>query len=53
MRQRHVLPLYFARRIQDHTGATVYVLLSDDEKCLTKDLSFGGSTGTTRDLPVR
>ncbi|PSQ17154.1 tryptophan--tRNA ligase [Halobacteriales archaeon QS_8_69_26] len=36
----HVLPFYFAKRLQDATGATVYVPLSDDEKYFAKDLSF-------------
>ncbi|WP_255169530.1 tryptophan--tRNA ligase [Natrononativus amylolyticus] len=36
----HVLPLYLAKRLQDETGATVYVPLSDDEKFLAKEQSF-------------
>ena len=28
----HVLPLYFARHLQNQTGATVYIPLSNDEK---------------------
>jgi len=31
----HVLPFYFARRLQAATGAEVYVPVSDDEKYLT------------------
>jgi tryptophanyl-tRNA synthetase len=36
----HVLPFYLAKRIQDETGATVYIPLSDDEKYFTRDRSF-------------
>jgi tryptophanyl-tRNA synthetase len=36
----HVVPLYFARYLQEATGARVYVPLSDDEKHYTRDLSF-------------
>ncbi|MFC3959385.1 tryptophan--tRNA ligase [Halovivax cerinus] len=36
----HVLPLYVAKRFQDETGATVYLPFSDDEKLLSRDLSF-------------
>jgi len=36
----HALVFYLAKTLQDATGATVYVPLSDDEKYLSKDLSF-------------
>ncbi|WP_254864530.1 tryptophan--tRNA ligase [Halovivax gelatinilyticus] len=36
----HVLPLFLAKRVQDATGATVYLPFSDDEKLLSRDLSF-------------
>lgn len=45
----HVLPFYLAKRIQDETGATVYVPLSDDEKYYTRDLSFGDIGEYTRE----
>lgn len=36
----HVVPLYFARYLQDQTGARVYIPISDDEKFLTRDESL-------------
>jgi tryptophanyl-tRNA synthetase len=36
----HVYPFYFAKYLQDQTGAHVYIPLSDDEKYFAKDLSF-------------
>ncbi len=36
----HVVPLYFAKHVQDRTGAHVYVPISDDEKYFTRDLTF-------------
>jgi tryptophanyl-tRNA synthetase len=36
----HIFPFYFAKELQDRTGAHVYIPLSDDEKYLAKDLSF-------------
>jgi tryptophanyl-tRNA synthetase len=36
----HVLPFYFAKYLQDRTGALVYVPLSDDEKYLVGEASF-------------
>ncbi len=36
----HLLPLHLAKRFQDETGATVYLPFSDDEKFLSRDLSF-------------
>ncbi|WP_225332732.1 tryptophan--tRNA ligase [Halomicrobium urmianum] len=35
----HVMPFYLAKRIQDETGARVFVPLSDDEKYLLKEQS--------------
>jgi tryptophanyl-tRNA synthetase len=45
----HVLPFYFAKRLQDATGARVVVPLSDDEKFFTKDLSLDTIGEHTRD----
>jgi len=45
----HVLPFYVAKRLQEATGALVYVPLSDDEKYFAKDLSFGEVGEATRD----
>jgi len=45
----HVLPFYFAKRLQDATGAHVYVPLSDDEKFLAKNLSLDTIGEHTRD----
>ncbi|ELY43807.1 tryptophan--tRNA ligase [Natronorubrum tibetense] len=45
----HVLPLYLAKRLQEATGATVYVPLSDDEKFLAKDQSFASIGAHTRE----
>jgi len=36
----HIFPFYFAKELQDRTGAHVYIPLSDDEKYFAKDLSF-------------
>ncbi|USZ67104.1 tryptophan--tRNA ligase [Halorussus salilacus] len=36
----HVMPFYFAKYLQDRTGAHVYVPLSDDEKHFAKDLTL-------------
>ncbi|WP_226022403.1 tryptophan--tRNA ligase [Halomicrobium salinisoli] len=35
----HVMPFYLAKRLQDETGAHVFVPLSDDEKYLLKEQS--------------
>jgi len=45
----HVMPFYLAKRIQDETGARVYIPLSDDEKYLLKDQSMAEIRGHTRD----
>ncbi|WP_440772466.1 tryptophan--tRNA ligase [Natronorubrum sp. DTA28] len=45
----HVLPLYLAKRLQESTGATVYVPLSDDEKFLAKEQSFESIGAHTRE----
>ncbi|MFC6961604.1 tryptophan--tRNA ligase [Halocatena marina] len=36
----HVVPLYFAKHLQDQTGALVYIPFSDDEKSFLKDVSI-------------
>ncbi len=45
----HVMPFYFAKHLQDHTGAYVYVPLSDDEKYFAKDLSVAEIGEHTRE----
>lgn len=35
----HIAPFYFAKYLQDQTGALVYIPLSDDEKYFAKDKS--------------
>jgi tryptophanyl-tRNA synthetase len=45
----HVPPFYFARYLQERTGAHVYVPLSDDEKYYAKDLGFAELREHTRD----
>ena len=45
----HVFPFYFAKRLQDETGATVLIPLSDDEKYITKDRSLEEIGDATRD----
>ena len=45
----HVLPFYFAKHLQDATGAHVYVPLSDDEKFFAKDLDLETIGEHTRD----
>ena len=44
----HVLVFYLAKRLQETTGAYVYVPLSDDEKFYAKDLSFEEVAAATR-----
>jgi len=44
----HVLVFYLAKRLQEATGAYVYVPLSDDEKFYAKDLSFEEIAAATR-----
>lgn len=36
----HVVPLYFAKYLQNRTGARVYLPFSDDEKSFLKDMSL-------------
>lgn len=36
----HIIPLYFAKYIQNQSGARVYIPVSDDEKYLTRDSSM-------------
>lgn len=45
----HVLPFYFAKRVQEATGARVYIPFSDDEKHLLKDQSLESIAGHTRE----
>ncbi|WP_135824751.1 tryptophan--tRNA ligase [Halorussus ruber] len=45
----HVLPFYFAKHLQEQTGAHVYIPLSDDEKHFTKDLSLADIDEYTRE----
>ncbi|WP_227134092.1 tryptophan--tRNA ligase [Halorubellus salinus] len=44
----HALVFYLAKELQDATGATVYVPLSDDEKYLSKGLTFEEVGAATR-----
>lgn len=44
----HIVPLYFARYLQDQTGARVYIPISDDEKFLTRDESLQSIQNYTR-----
>jgi tryptophanyl-tRNA synthetase len=44
----HVLVFYLAKRLQESTGAHVYIPLSDDEKFYSKDLSFDEIAAATR-----
>ncbi|GGL58902.1 tryptophan--tRNA ligase [Halocalculus aciditolerans] len=45
----NVLPFYFAKAVQDATGAHVYIPFSDDEKHLLKDQSLESIAGHTRE----
>ncbi|WP_135829611.1 tryptophan--tRNA ligase [Halorussus halobius] len=45
----HLPQFYFAKRLQDRTGAHVYVPLSDDEKYLSKELPFAAVGEHARD----
>lgn len=45
----HIVPLYFARYLQDQTGARVYIPISDDEKFLTRDESLQSIQNYTRE----
>ncbi len=45
----HVIPFYFARYLQERTGATVYIPLSDDEKYLLKEGPFARFRDHTRE----
>lgn len=44
----HIIPLYFAKYMQDQTGARVYIPISDDEKFLTRDESIQSIQDYTR-----
>jgi tryptophanyl-tRNA synthetase len=45
----HALVFYLAKELQDATGATVYIPLSDDEKYCSKDLTFEAVGEATRE----
>src|SRR6056297_27889 len=45
----HVLPFYFAKYLQDRTGALVYVPLSDDEKYFLKEQSLAETSDHVRE----
>ena len=45
----HAMVFYLAKALQDATGATVYVPLSDDEKYLSKELTFEAVGEATRE----
>ncbi|NHN46015.1 tryptophan--tRNA ligase [Halostella sp. JP-L12] len=45
----HVFPFYFAKHLQERTGAHVYVPVSDDEKYFTRGLSFDEVRGHLRE----
>ncbi len=44
----HIFPFYFAKYLQDQTGALVYIPLSDDEKYLVKDRTLAEISAYTR-----
>ncbi|KYH24250.1 tryptophan--tRNA ligase [Halalkalicoccus paucihalophilus] len=45
----HIAPFYFAKYLQDQTGALVYIPLSDDEKYFAKDKSIAEISTYTRE----
>ncbi|MEM4781055.1 MAG: tryptophan--tRNA ligase, partial [Halalkalicoccus sp.] len=45
----HVAPFYFAKYLQDRTGATVYIPISDDEKYFLKDTTLAEIGEYTRE----
>ena len=45
----HIIPFYFAKYLQEQTGALVYIPLSDDEKYLLKDQSLDEIRGYVRE----
>lgn len=45
----HIFPVYFAKHLQDQTGAVVYIPFSDDEKYFLKDESLEEINGHTRE----
>ncbi|WP_435359753.1 tryptophan--tRNA ligase [Haloarchaeobius sp. DFWS5] len=45
----HLLVFSLAKELQDETGATLYIPLSDDEKYFTRDLTYDEISGYTRD----
>ena len=44
----HIVPFYFAKYLQDETGALVYIPVSDDEKYFAKDQSLAEISEHTR-----
>lgn len=44
----HVIPLYFAKYLQEHVGTVVYIPISDDEKYLLKEQSLAETSRYTR-----
>ena len=44
----HIVPFYFARYLQDETGALVYIPISDDEKYFAKEQSLAEISEHTR-----
>jgi len=45
----HVFPFYFAKSLQERTGAHVYIPVSDDEKLFTRDLTAAEIRGYLRE----
>lgn len=45
----HIIPLYFAKYLQDQTGALVYLPFSDDEKSFLKDMSLEAIHDSSRE----
>lgn len=45
----HIFPFYFAKYLQDQTGALVYIPFSDDETYFLKDKSMGEISDYTRE----
>ncbi len=45
----HIIPLYFAKYVQEQTNARVYIPFSDDEKFLVKDRTLETIGEQTRD----
>ncbi len=45
----HIVPLYFAKYLQETAGTTVYIPVSDDEKYLLKDATIAEISDHTRE----